>query len=101
LQNFVQKLADRNLDILKPEAVAAFAQLVRDKDFQAIKYYFELTGAVATPELESVKVLVQKLIESVQRHVKDPQVLAAISADLLGAAPVAGSIEVGRVISDA
>lgn len=93
-QSFVNKLADRNLEIVRPEAVASFNKLIRDGDFAAIKYYFEVTGQFSTPEIHNIQILVQKLVESVQRHVKDPEILAAISRDILGAAPVAGSIQV-------
>lgn len=90
-QNYVQRMADRNLEIIRPEAVAAFSQLVRKGDFQAIKYYFEVTGQFVNPDVSSIQGMVQKLVESVQRHVKDPETLAAISKDILGAAPVAAN----------
>lgn len=93
-RRFVERVAERNLEILKPEAVTAFAQLVRNGDFNAIKYYFELTGMQQTPEIVNAKLLIQRLIDSVNKHVKDPATLALISKDLLGAVPGAGSATV-------
>lgn len=90
-QSFVQNLADRNLEIVRPEAVAQFTKLLRTGDFAALKYYFEVTGQFQQPEITNIKILVQKLVESVQKHVKDPEILLAITQDLMGTAPVAGS----------
>lgn len=90
-QSYVQRMADRNLEIIRPEAVAEFTKLIRKGDFNAIKYYFEVTGQFTSPDVTSIQAMVQKLVESVQRHVKDPEVLAAISKDILGAAPVASN----------
>lgn len=99
-QDAVQKMADRNLEIIRPEAVAEFTKLVRKGDFQAIKYYFEVTGQFTSPDVTSVQAMIQKLVESVQRHVKDPDTLAAISKDILGAAPVAANTTLVQVGSD-
>lgn len=91
-QSYVQKLADNNLQNVRPEAMTEFAKLVRKGDFQAIKYYFEVTGEFGSQTSASeqqITAMLQLVVESVQRHVKDPEVLAAISRDLLNAAPVA------------
>lgn len=86
---FVNRLADNNLNNLRPEAVAAFVQKVRQGDFKFLKLYFEMTGEAQAPQMASLQATVQKLIEAVQRHVPDPIILAAIAKDVQGAAPVA------------
>lgn len=86
-RRFVERVSERNLEILKPEAITAFSQLVRNGDFNAIKYYFELTGVSQSPEILNAKLLVQRLIDSVNKHVKDPATLVKIGKDLWGTLP--------------
>lgn len=90
-QQFVRKLADQSLENIHPEAILSFQKLIRAGDFNAIKYYFEITGVANSQDVTNLKIVIQNLIESVQRHVKDPVLLAKISQDIMGAAPVASS----------
>lgn len=84
---FVNQLADRNLDNVRPDAITEFTKLVRQGDLAAIKYYFEITGQFKQQSVTNIQALIQKLIEAVQRHVKDPQILAAIAQEILATAP--------------
>lgn len=92
-QAYCQKLGENNLKNVRPEALTEFSKLVRKGDFQALKYYFEVTGEFgntsASASEAQVTAVLQLVVESVQRHVKDPETLAAISRDILNAAPVA------------
>jgi hypothetical protein len=59
----------------------------------AIKFYYELTGRhdANTGNVGNIKVVLAQIIEAIQRHVKDPDVLRAISNDfdiILGGRPV-------------
>lgn len=49
---------------------------------EAIKFYMEHTGRAETPKEQNLKVVVTRLVESIQRHVRDPEVLKAIGNDL-------------------
>lgn len=59
----------------------------------AIKFYYELTGrhSQETGQISNIKVVLAQIIEAIQRHVKDPDTLRAISNDfdiILGGRPV-------------
>jgi hypothetical protein len=85
--------ADDILDNVYPEAQAAFAKKVRSGDMVALKFYYEMTGRANSPEAINVKMTMARLIEAVQKHVRDPAILAAIAAELsestVAAVPVA------------
>lgn len=99
-RNFVNRLADQNLGNVRPEAIANFVSLVRQGDFKTLQYYFEVTGEFTQPQVGNLQVVIQRIIEAVQRHVKDPEILAKISQEVLGAAPtVANGVQV-NVIED-
>jgi len=89
---FKQELTNRAEDILDnvfPEAQAALAKKVKTGDIQALKFYYEITGRAQSPESINLKLTVVKLIEAIQKHVKDPTVLAAIASEINAVAPVA------------
>lgn len=81
---FVRELSDVSLENVHTEAVNSFIRLIQKGNFSAIKYYFEITGFADNEESRNIKLLVERLKEAVQRHVKDPDTLAAIAADLRG-----------------
>lgn len=83
--------ADEILDNVYPEAQAALAKKVKNGDVNALKFYYEITGRASSPESINLKLTVVKLIEAVQKHVKDPAVLQAIASEINGVAPVAES----------
>ena len=87
----LQRRADDVLDNVYPEAQTALAQKVRQGNVQALRFYYELTGRVQTAEVVNVKLVMVKMIEAVQKHVRDPEILQAIAAELSGVMP--GMIE--------
>lgn len=92
-QEFVNELADQALDNVRPEAVAAFAQLLRSGDIRALKMYFEMTGQTGeSTDTLNLKLTLQRVVEAVARHVQDPTVLAKIATEVGLIAPVANSI---------
>lgn len=52
-------------------------------DVNAIKYYMELTGRFSgdTGQTQNFKVMVQRIVESIQRHVKDQDTIRLIAND--------------------
>lgn len=74
--------ADEAFDNLHADANMEFAKLVRKGNFNAIKLYFDMTGKTQNQEAVDVKQTVQILIESVQKNIKDPEVLEAIARDV-------------------
>lgn len=85
----LQSRADEVLDNVYPEAQTALAKKVRSGDVPALKFYYEITGRASSPEAINLKMTMAKMIEAVQKHVKDPAVLQAIASELQGVAPVA------------
>jgi hypothetical protein len=90
-KEFVRNLAESSLENTHHEAIGAFIQLVRNGDLSAIKYYFEITGYADSSDAVNLKLTIQRVIESIQRHVKDPTVLANIALEIQGHVPVAAS----------
>lgn len=81
--------ADDILDNVYPEAQAALAKKVKSGDINALKFYYEITGRAQSPETVNMKLTMVRLIEAVQKHVKDPKVLEAIANEINAVAPVA------------
>lgn len=84
--------ADDILDNVYPEAQAALAKKVKTGDIQALKFYYEITGRAQSPETVNMKLTMVRLIEAVQKHVKDPKVLEAIANEINAVAPVAENV---------
>lgn len=73
---------DAQLDNSFPEAQASLIRQIQKGNFQAIKFYYEITGRAVAPEQMQVKQAMQHLIEAVQKHVKDPETLQAIATEV-------------------
>jgi hypothetical protein len=73
---------DATLDNSYPEAQSALIRQIQKGNFSAIKFYYEITGRATTPEAINVKQTMQFLLEAVQTHVKDPETLQAIAAEV-------------------
>jgi hypothetical protein len=82
-KNLVDSLATQNLKNIKPEALTEFSKKIHQGDWQAIKYYLDVTGAVQSDELPPAAQMLRMIIEVVQKHVKEPQVMMAIAQDLM------------------
>lgn len=91
-QSFKDELnrrAEELMDNVFPDAQAALAKKVRNGDINALKFYYEITGRANSPETINLKLTMMKIIEAIQKHVKDPAVLQAISEEIHGVTPVA------------
>lgn len=89
---FKMELSARADDILEnvyPEAQQALAKKVKTGDINALKFYYEITGRAQSPEAVNLKLTMVRLIEAVQKHVKDPTILQAIASEINAVAPVA------------
>ena len=76
--------ADSILDNVYPEAQAQLARQVKKGNFPALKFYYEITGRAQSPETVNVKMAMMRLVEVIQKHVQDPEVLAKIAAEMRG-----------------
>lgn len=66
-------------------AYAGLMRAVEKGNVDAIKFYLELTGRYTPTSVneQNTKVVVSRLIESIQRHVKDPLALQRIVSDFV------------------
>lgn len=81
-KNLIDNLSDQNLRNIKPTAVTEFTKLINKGDWQAIKYYLEVTGTVQSTEAPQSEVLLRMIVEIIQKHVKDPAIIVAIAQDI-------------------
>ena len=81
-KNALSARTDEILNHVGIDANVALAQLIDAKDFRAVKFYFEITGKAASPEAINVKQTMQILIEAIQKHVKDTDVLQSIADEV-------------------
>lgn len=82
-KSFLHQMTTTHLQDVLHVANEGLLNAVDRGDTHAIKFYYELTGrhTQESGSMQNLKVVVAKLIESVQRNVKDPDILRAISAD--------------------
>jgi hypothetical protein len=74
-------------DEFMPDMENALVSRAASGDVRAIKYAFEVNGRYRPQqgdELINVKFLIMQLIEVIQKHVKDPEVLRAIAYEIDG-----------------
>lgn len=76
--------ADAILDNVFPEAQAQLARQIKKGSFPALKFYYEITGRAQSPEVVNLKMAMQRLVEAVQKHVKDPAIIQAIGLEMQG-----------------
>lgn len=81
----LQRRVDDVLDHIYPDAQAALAKQVKNGRMDAIRFYYEITGRAVTPETVNVRAMMVRVIEAVQKHVKDPAVLSAIAEEIKSA----------------
>lgn len=82
-KDFLHQMTTTHLQDVLHVANEGLLSAVDRGDTNAIKFYYEVTGrhTQESGSMQNLKVVVAKLIESVQRNVKDPDVLRAISTD--------------------
>jgi hypothetical protein len=84
-RNFVASLEEQNKINIRPSAVAEFTKKIHSGDWNAVKYYLEVTGAFKDESTQPQSAqMVKMIIEIIQKHVKDPDVMLAIANDIIG-----------------
>lgn len=81
-KNLIDSLADQNLINIRPAAIGEFTKLINRGDWNAIKYFLETTGELQSNNVPQSEILLRMIIEVIQKHVKDQDVMAAIAQDL-------------------
>jgi glutathione peroxidase-family protein len=95
-QNLVSSLADQNLNNIKPTAINELTKKINAGDWNAIKYYLDVTGDVNKDAAPQSETLMRMIIEVLQDEIKDPEVIMRI-AQRLKAATTNRTIEVVEV----
>lgn len=81
-KTLIANLADENLNNIRPAAVNELTKKINAGDWQAIKFYLEATGEFVNSDAPQSEQLIKMLIEIIQKHVKDPEVILAIAQDI-------------------
>ena len=84
-KNFIDNLADQNLRNVRPVAVTEFTKKIQGGDWNAIKYFLDVTGEVSSNEAPQSEVLLRVIIEILQEEVKDQDTLLRIAIRLKAA----------------
>lgn len=82
--NYLQGRVERLLNNTTHEAHLGLIRGVRNGNVQAIKLHYELTGRY-NPDKEkavNLRVILSRVIEVIQKNVKDPEALASIGQEL-------------------
>jgi glutathione peroxidase-family protein len=82
-RNLVQSLADQNIKNIDPVAKTEFAKKVQEGDWNAIKFYMENTGVLKNNDTPQSEIIIMKLIEILQHHIQDTNVLGAIANEMI------------------
>jgi hypothetical protein len=82
-KEYVHGLSTRNLDDALHVAHEGLVNATAKGSVDAIKYYMELTGRYTSDsgQMANFKVMVQRMVESIQRHVKDQDIIRLIASD--------------------
>jgi hypothetical protein len=83
-QRYIRGRAEALLGNVQHEAHAALLGNIQRGDFQSIKLYYEMTGRWSSKTAGDLNIqfIMMKVIESVQRNVKDPVAIQAIANDI-------------------
>lgn len=81
--DFLHELSTRNFTNSLSVAQEGLLKAVDRGDTNAVKLYMEMTGRYTanSGQNQNVRVIVARVVESIQKHVKDPNVLRAIAND--------------------
>lgn len=94
-KTYLQRRAENFLGDNAHEAHLALVDRVKSGDISAIKYYNEMTGRFVPSSSKApvdINAVLMQVIEAIQMRVKDPEVLVALSDDLLAIAHRSGSV---------
>jgi hypothetical protein len=96
-RSYLQVLTDDILQTVRPEARVQFAKKVSQGNMTALVKYMEMTGEFNqhSEELTNLRFVIQGLVESVQRNVKDRETVAAIAADFIQLQPALSKLPIG------
>lgn len=80
-QEFLEQQLNKDLDTSLDAAFRGLHVGMDKGDPRAVQLYLELTGRQPTEVERNYRQAIARIVESVQRHVKDPQIIAAIARD--------------------
>lgn len=88
-QQYIRGRSEALLGAVTHEAHAALLSNVQRGDVQSLKLYYEMTGrwSSKTSGEFNIQFILNKVIESIQTHVKDPIAIEAIAHDIFGLLP--------------
>lgn len=92
--NYMKISANNLLENSEAEAHMGLLRSLGNNNTQAQKLYFEMTGRY-NPAYENetnLQLLMTRVIETIQKHIHDPEILSAIASDLQLAAVETGAI---------
>lgn len=85
-QSYIRARSENMLPDNQHESHLALLDRVRSGDVNAIKYFNEITGrftpASAQPQI-NIGEMLMSVLEILQRHIKDPEVLSGVGEDLM------------------
>lgn len=81
-QQLLNSLKDDNIKNIEADAVTNLGQAVNRGDMSAIKFYMESVGTLKGESQQDSTQLLIAVIEILQKHVKDPNILNAIAQDI-------------------
>lgn len=98
-QDYLAKRAENLLGSNMDEAHRALIDAARRGDVSALKLYYEMTGRWSSKTVGELNVefLLVKIIEAVQKHVADSQIVNNIAEEIMGFAGV--SLETAPVVA--
>lgn len=96
-QRRLASAADEITEFFYPEAQVQLTKQIQNGNFQALKFYYEMTGRAQSPETVNLRQMVLTLQTILIKYIQDPEVLRAIAFEMRNAlgnngAPVAGEI---------
>jgi hypothetical protein len=104
-KTYLHNISSSTFEDALPTAYEGLLKKVEAGDVNAVKFYMEVTGRYTEDagQVQNLKIIVARLIEVIQRRVKDPELLRAISSDFNtvltgGEAVVHEAVQIERVI---
>jgi hypothetical protein len=83
-RDYVSRRAEEMFKGADAEAYQALVGAVENGDMTAVRFFFEMRG-IYNPRLQvdvNIESVLVRVVEVISRHVRDPQILQAIAADL-------------------
>lgn len=82
-KEYLHSLSAQSLDDALNVAHEGLVKATAKGDVNAIKFYMELTGRFSsdTGQSQNFRVMIQRMVETIQRHVKDQDTIRLIAAD--------------------